>query len=60
MMGRYCLIGVQLVCALTLLVAVGLAARHNQWGQNIINCGAVLCLINRLENIVAFYRFYVG
>lgn len=59
-MFKYVLIGCQLIASVVLLVIVIVAAKFNQWGQNIINVGACLVLMVRLENIIAFYRMYLN
>lgn len=57
---RYLMMGLQLIAGVVLLVLVVLGSKENQWGQNIINVGACLVLMVRLENILAFYRFYLN
>jgi len=57
---RYLLIGLQLVAAVVLLVLVIIGSKQNQWGQNIINVGACLVLMVRLENILALYRLHLN
>lgn len=47
-MFKYVLIGSQLIASLVLLIIVIVAAKYNQWGQNIINVGACLVLMVRL------------
>lgn len=57
---KYLLMGLQLTASIVLLSFVILAGKSNQWGQNIINVGACLVLMVRLENIIAFYRLYIN
>ena len=57
---RYMLMGVQLIASVVLLILVIMGSKENQWGQNIINIGACLVLMVRLENILALYRFHLN
>lgn len=57
---RYLLMGIQYIASAVLLVLVIIGSKQNQWGQNIINVGACLVLMVRLENILALYRLHLN
>ena len=60
MVIKYVCIITQELCALVLFVFCFMSLHSNHLGQNIINLSASLMLSLRLENITAFYRFYLN